>query len=127
MIDIDNILDAEYWRQTLTASKAMYSLPDLAEDEIWSCMQCGEDVRKPKFYKHIYQTSWCRETGNKTENFDQFYVSQCCLGDLEIYNTVLDKPRSIPEHHFDCKDIALKDADEAKFYAQAITAERWVP
>lgn len=121
MIDPDDVFDIEDWQPSLTATKTLYSLPELKENEFFSCMRCGEDVRRPKFHKAIYQTTIDLKTGFRTEKFDQFFVSRCCLGDLEIYNTVLDKPRSIPKHHFN--NI---QNDEAKFIAQAAQAERWV-
>ena len=121
MIDLDDVFEIETWQPSLTATKTLFSLPELNENEVFSCMRCSEDVRRPKFHKHVYQTIIDNKTRLKTEKFDQFFVPRCCHSDLEIYNTVSDKPRSIPKHHFN--NIQTY---EAKYLAQAAQAERWV-
>lgn len=117
MIDFDDFDD---WQPSLVADKPLFSLPETTNDEVWYCQQCGENC-KPKFYKHVYSRTINMKTGEGSEQFEQFYVSRCCLGNLGIYFKSTNKDRKIPEQHF-----KLLSSDEDKFLEAALTAAEYV-
>lgn len=47
--------------------------------------------------------------------------------DAEDQQPTLTASKSLYSLPDPAENIALKNADEAKFYAQALSAERWVP
>lgn len=117
MIDFD---DFEDWQPRLVADKPLFSLPETTKDEVWYCQQCGENC-KPKFHKNVYSRTINMATGEGSEQFEQFYVSPCCLGNLGIYFKSTNKDRTIPGQHF-----KLISNDEDKFIQAALVAAEYV-
>ena len=97
MFDIDEMLEFE--RNNFT--RALYTLPVLNDSQLFLCGSC--DIRndvKPVPFKHVYQRSIDPSTGQGGEKFETVYVSECCKGDLVVWDAyVCDFVDIAPEHY----------------------------
>lgn len=99
-IDLD---DSPYFTQ-LKAEKALFTIPKLKGNQLFYCTQCG-NCTQAHFYKHVYSQTINMETGEGSELFEHFYVSQCCLADMAVMDNDTFKDIEIdPIHYLPVKD-----------------------
>lgn len=96
--DCDDIYDREL--PTAKAEKPLYTLPVLAENQVWNCGHCGSGrTIKPLHFNSVYQRI-VSPTGDVSEKGQLMYVSPCCKGDLFIWNEITEKEIKIESKHY---------------------------
>lgn len=97
--DMDDIYDRPL--NSAKADKPLFTLPELAENQVWNCGTCGSGkTLKPLHFNSIYQRIINNQTREVTENGEIMYVSPCCKGDLFIWDESIEKQIDIDPKHY---------------------------
>lgn len=97
--DMNNIYDRPL--NSAKADKHLFTLPELAENQVWNCGTCGSGkTLKPLHFNSIYQRIINNQTREVTENGEMMYVSPCCKGDLFIWDEITEKEIKIDAKHY---------------------------